>query len=223
MIRHPVPVRHVPGQTIIRLLFLRTSTANYLCKSLLWLRFLLWSQSCSTGGIIMVRDLNGHSTETLPVLASHKPICAIDSLCDDVLLSIFLFFHHASLACYDVRAYDCLSTARSPWVLSHVCHNWRALVVSFPLLWTNIYIDTDNYIYHPSNRALALETVLQRSGDLVLDVQIEDAQQQAEPDFTRKQVEEVRACGRSLVCLLLPTTGRWRHLTISSSCDSTLR
>lgn len=70
----------------------------------------------------------------------------------------------------------------------------------------------DNYNYNPSSSVLALEVVLQRSGDLELDVRIQD-------HWSESYFERILHGVRSFIRLLLPTTARWRHLKIRSFRD----
>lgn len=172
-----------------------------------------WVSTCSH----YRQNLTVYSSKSGPILASNKLICTVYSLYDDILLSIFLHVHQEDLASYN---YDSLRTTQtSPWVLSHVCHNWRALVLSSPCLWKVIYLYTNDYIRNPFGPPLLLEIVLQRSADVELVVTIQADQQQSEPEYTREELDDFLACIHSLIRLLLPTTARWRQLEIASSRD----
>ena len=72
----------------------------------------------------------------MSAIAEHQAILSpLRSLPDDILLTIFRWCTSS-----DRKGKDCLSSSRSPWTLSHVCHSWRTLVVASPSLWSNIEI-----------------------------------------------------------------------------------
>lgn len=162
-------------------------------------------------------DLKDRSSSS-PILVSPKLACTVYSLYDDVLLAIFLCCNLARLTQSEEDDSNSLSIRTSPWVLSHVCQHWRALVVSAPLLWTTIQLEIEPLSVNPSGAISRLETVLRRSGDHELNVEIDDVNL-IDGRYSREQWKESRACVHSLIRVLLPTTARWRHLFIASSRD----
>ncbi|KAJ7453208.1 hypothetical protein FB451DRAFT_1282014 [Mycena latifolia] len=56
----------------------------------------------------------------------------------------------------------------SPWILSHVCQEWRALALSLPTLWTSIVLSTAML----AQEIPVLNIQLARSGNAALDVLI---------------------------------------------------
>ncbi|PBK61863.1 hypothetical protein ARMSODRAFT_1025403 [Armillaria solidipes] len=94
-------------------------------------------------------------------LKNHKSIFApVRHLLNDVLLHIFQFSIDASVK-VDVKT--------THWILSYICHHWRALSHSSPSLWTNILVIPCSSSV-PSGRHHLYTHLLSLSGDLPLKI-----------------------------------------------------
>jgi hypothetical protein len=57
----------------------------------------------------------------------------------------------------------------APWTVSQVCRRWRAISISQPSFWTSVVLDFGRRDYRSATK-FRLETHLERSGDLPLDI-----------------------------------------------------
>ncbi|KAK0430507.1 hypothetical protein EV421DRAFT_1934084, partial [Armillaria borealis] len=92
-------------------------------------------------------------------------LAPIRRLPQEVLLSIF------SLCRESYFGEDSLDPRKFPWFLGHVCHMWRDLVHSSPLLWSSVALMTQ----YTSHYIDMIRYHLGRSGNILLDVFIDGA------------------------------------------------
>ncbi|PBK66683.1 hypothetical protein ARMSODRAFT_1086516 [Armillaria solidipes] len=92
-------------------------------------------------------------------------LAPIRRLPQEVLLAIF------SLCRESYLGEDSLDPRKFPWFLGHVCHMWRDLVHSSPLLWSSVALMT-RYTSHSIDM---IRYHLERSGNVLLDVFIDGA------------------------------------------------
>ncbi|KAF9018921.1 hypothetical protein BDZ89DRAFT_1139665 [Hymenopellis radicata] len=75
---------------------------------------------------------------------------------------------------------DSLNPDVAPWTLTCVCHGWRELVISSPLLWTYFHFNADKPVRSLKRQKCAERTrlYLERSGNLPLSIHLVDAMAQ---------------------------------------------
>ncbi|KAJ3719355.1 hypothetical protein C8R42DRAFT_117762 [Lentinula raphanica] len=151
------------------------------------------------GDHLSATSLSGASRAFYPIwnvppiqhsLGSHL----FDSLPTEMIIMIFSFC--------DISAANLLETNDGTWVLTQVCKRWRDIVVHCPLFWTRVNLDLScwHYTQNRPNRAdMLVETFLERSKDMPLDVQIHCPDIQGAPNHILTAVEH-----------LLNASPRWR-------------
>ncbi|KAJ3716729.1 hypothetical protein DFJ43DRAFT_1100704 [Lentinula guzmanii] len=141
-----------------------------------------------------------------------KGACAAALLDRDTLSEIFracMELLDSPENCDSNSTYTTLDTSRAPWVLGQVCHSWRHIVLSSPLLWTsvNILLDRDGSEHNAARRALfLLDLYLSRSASCPLSVSIHSSTGfQRSPFFLRS---------------LISASSRWHTLLINIPISS---
>ncbi|KAL1744010.1 hypothetical protein HDZ31DRAFT_64485 [Schizophyllum fasciatum] len=92
------------------------------------------------------------------IIACRKAVVPINKLPPELLSEVFACVVHEVASVADVR--------RGPWLLSHICHRWRALARGTPTLWT--VVDIGDYALSRRNGPNLVKTYLKQSGDLPL-------------------------------------------------------
>ena len=111
-----------------------------------------------------------------------------------------------------------------PFVLSHVCADWRRLALHTPDLWNTIYADVDEEDLYNSNRSedhplLSLFTLfLSRSGTLPLHVVLQSRHSTPLSGVASQQSYVIRDLYRALI----PHHARWASLHLSLPLDMVL-
>jgi len=101
-----------------------------------------------------------------------------------------------------------------PWSLSQVCHRWRAISLSMPLLWTGIPSLIPDMVYTTNPSFLEFYTgFLLRSADQPISVFVFSSA--AKPDKAVKRHPAIK--------ILISHSYRWRHLSIVSPSAHLLR
>ncbi|KAJ7154359.1 hypothetical protein C8R43DRAFT_440768 [Mycena crocata] len=108
----------------------------------------------------MLVQAAAHSLECLqsPNALDPNALAVFNSFPNEILGEIFLWttptvedYLHEGCGSFHVR--------RSPWILGHICHHWRAVALSSPSLWTVLV-----FVKHRLAPFLMLETQLHRAG-----------------------------------------------------------
>ncbi|PBK91968.1 hypothetical protein ARMGADRAFT_1081379 [Armillaria gallica] len=108
--------------------------------------------------------MRGELDEVAAARRRYRSILApIRRLPQEVLLAIF------SLCRESYLGEDSLDPRKFPWFLGHVCHMWRDLVHSLPLLWSSVALMTQ----YTSHSIDMIQYHLKRSGNILLDVFID--------------------------------------------------
>ncbi|KAJ7623900.1 hypothetical protein DFH06DRAFT_758118 [Mycena polygramma] len=84
----------------------------------------------------------------------------------DILGEIFM-------ACLPQGQYPSLKRTESPWLISHICGQWRSQVLSMPRLWASLHIPRYTPFCRPYHRPPPAEAVMSwlgRSGNLPLSI-----------------------------------------------------
>ncbi|KAF9038947.1 hypothetical protein BDZ89DRAFT_1061077 [Hymenopellis radicata] len=101
----------------------------------------------------------------------------IHSVSNEILHEIFIYCVPSRSTSSEILAdTDSLNAHVAPWTLIRVCHGWRELVISSPLLWTFFALDTDSHPQNISPQQCAQRTCLylERSRSLSLSILIVD-------------------------------------------------
>ncbi|KAK0440404.1 uncharacterized protein EV420DRAFT_1133605 [Desarmillaria tabescens] len=125
---------------------------------------------------------------------------------DDILREIFL---HNTLTWEDLvdagrrlAFHDSLDPRCGPWVLTHVCRNWRSVALSMPSLWNCISLDFNVYYRQrdrPACVALQLGLHIQRARRSPLSIRIESM---------------VDIHTHNAFPIILSSMSQWKHLHI---------
>ncbi|KAJ6447809.1 hypothetical protein C8R47DRAFT_149030 [Mycena vitilis] len=93
-------------------------------------------------------QLKSERTRLYGYRVQHKSMLSpIRRMPTEVLGEIFAW---ASVVSDSSRLYDTQST-RTSWVLSHICHRWRAIALATPALWSLISIEYPSPCYQPQS------------------------------------------------------------------------
>lgn len=135
----------------------------------------------------------------------------IRSLPGDILLLIFEWCIISHEHPRKQEYYGSLDYSYPPWQLSHVCRRWRDLVLSSPILWSDIHLCVPSKSHIPREDAIAsrLDVFLKRSGQALLAVTIND---------NGLSIGFFEDNGYA-VSLLKVTTDRWRSLCLRADAD----
>ncbi|KIY64861.1 hypothetical protein CYLTODRAFT_424837 [Cylindrobasidium torrendii FP15055 ss-10] len=156
--------------------------------------------------------VNGRTLDAETLIARLKTIRhPMRSLPDDVL---GLIFAHCTPWCLadgiaedSFPWYSSTDTSSPPWALSHVCRNWRAVVLSLPLLWATCRfilprLDNPKYIER-------IGTIYQRSKSLPLRLYISTSFYSM---FGHESLGILRT--------VLKTSYRWRCIRVDTHHDT---
>ncbi|KAJ7593801.1 hypothetical protein C8J56DRAFT_925235 [Mycena floridula] len=91
-----------------------------------------------------------------------------------------------------------------PWNLTYVCQRWHEIAISFSYLWSSINHSVASILSHRK-----LQLMLERSASSLLDITLHDEQSNLEDSH-------------QIVRALLPSSFRWRRLTVSVNHMETL-
>ncbi len=108
----------------------------------------------------LVTQLHFVYTDRTCIIDNYKKILSpIHYLPQDVLRGIFLHTNPDGFVIFDVSSL--------PWVLGHICKDWRNAVVSMPLLWSHMVLWPQNHVHDPVN---LMHTALTRSSNHLLTI-----------------------------------------------------
>ncbi|KAJ7117450.1 hypothetical protein C8R44DRAFT_707808 [Mycena epipterygia] len=93
----------------------------------------------------------------------------------------------------------------APWIVGQVCRHWRAIVSSQPSLWASIVLDFGESTLRRTATEYKLETRLQRSRNLPLDIAFS-----CHDTYSRYTDQEL-----GLLKILAKHCARWRKISIS--------
>ncbi|KAJ7240775.1 hypothetical protein C8J57DRAFT_1193019 [Mycena rebaudengoi] len=108
---------------------------------------------------------------------------------NEVLTEIFLLYVHGTPS-------EKETSSASPWIISKVCSNWRAVALSSPLVWSRFVVDP------PRPRTRLLSAQLERSRNALIYL-----------DFQSKSFL-ASADSLSALDLFLAVSTRWRHAVL---------
>ncbi|TDL15254.1 hypothetical protein BD410DRAFT_845340 [Rickenella mellea] len=147
------------------------------------------------------------------------PICRISA---EVALEIFE-------CCLLEDEFSCPSIRSAPLQLSHVCHTWRKLAITTPLLWCKLRLTDDHWVYISRRISpevalgAALEMWMGRAGELRMSVLIRylnvrhDRKGHFLPDFTN--TERVPPIFR----IIVNNPTRWKELRLNMPSRTVIR
>ncbi|KAL1728422.1 hypothetical protein EV714DRAFT_285772 [Schizophyllum commune] len=124
----------------------------------------------------------------LGIATCRTAVVPVNKLPPEILGEVFACVIHEAACATDVR--------RGPWLLSHVCHRWRALVRDTPALWT--VVDVGDHAFSRRNAHNLVKTYLKRSAKLLVTCSLS-----ASPSQPVAAVE-------TLLNVLLLYSARWR-------------
>ncbi len=108
----------------------------------------------------LVTQLHFVYTDITRIIDDYKKILSpIRYLPQDVLGEIFLHTNPDGFVVFDVSS--------PPWILGHICKDWRNAVVSMPSLWSHMVLWPQNHVRDPVN---LMRTALTRSSNHLLTI-----------------------------------------------------
>ncbi|KAJ7871021.1 hypothetical protein B0H13DRAFT_2350154 [Mycena leptocephala] len=109
----------------------------------------------------------------------------------DILQEIFT-------ACLPSNRYPTMSKTESPLLISHICHEWRGLVLSMPRLWASLHIQDprDDNLFDMGN--YGLKSWLAKTGDLPLSLSY--------------WMTDVKNSSSLVLSTLVECSRRWEHI-----------
>ncbi|KAK0489938.1 hypothetical protein EDD18DRAFT_1187645 [Armillaria luteobubalina] len=150
--------------------------------------------------VLKGRLLAEHSHAAAELTKYRSLIAPVKRLPNEILLKIF------SLACTNMS--DSIDVINDPpWLLSHVCSQWRSFCLSSPCLWSTVAIPPmDSKRYHVAD---TLGSCLDRSHGLPLNLYLDARASTERIDVDREGHHT------SILRILLPHRSRWHMLVLS--------